>query len=73
MRNDAEMLAMMSRGFRRGAARLEVLRRKEIRESDHVNSIPLFDGLFEMALERAVESAPIPLSPAQRVLFGVDK
>lgn len=72
MRNDAEMLAMMSLGFRRGAERLEALRRKDIRESDPLTSIPMFDGLFEMALERAVESAPTPLSTAQRVLFGVD-
>lgn len=73
MNPNMDTLAAIAAGYRRGAERLEELRRKDIRESNIVESMPAFDLAFRMALQRAALRKAIPLSKAQRVLFGIDR
>lgn len=70
---DLPDLIRWKRGFERGAAKLEAIRRAEIRASDPVTAIPRFDGLFEMAIEHPFPKKSYPLSKAMRILLGVEK
>jgi hypothetical protein len=70
---NVDTLAAISAGYRRGAEQLRALRRVDIRASNAVDAIPLFDGILEMALKNAKFRMPVPLTKAQRVLFGVEK
>lgn len=73
MNPNMESLAAISAGYRRGAKRLEELRRKDIRESNIAESISAFDLAFRMALQTAGKRETVPLGKAQRVLFGIEK
>lgn len=73
MNSDTEMLASISAGYRRGFARLEELRLKEIRESNIVTALPAFDMAFKSALLLEPQSETVGLTRLQRVLFGIDK
>ena len=70
---DLPDLIRWKRGFERGAAKLEEIRRKEIRASDTIAAIPRFDGLFEMAIRDPFPKKTYPLSKAMRVFLGIDK
>jgi len=70
---DLPDLIRWKRGFERGAAKLEEIRRKEIRASDAVTAIPRFDGLFEMAIRNPFPKKTHHLSKAARVFLGIDK
>ncbi|MBX3287715.1 MAG: hypothetical protein KF855_00090 [Acidobacteria bacterium] len=60
------------RGFKRGAEQLEKTRRKEIREADTIKAIPMFDGLFEMAISAPFPRETRPLSKLERLFLGID-
>lgn len=66
-------VVLWMRGFERAAKRLETIRRQEIREADTVKAIPMFDGLFEMAINRPFPSETIPPSRAALLFLGIDK
>lgn len=70
---DLPDLIRWKRGFERGAAQLEEIRRLEIRESDTVKAIARFDGLFEMAIADPFPKETVPLSKAARIFLGIDK
>lgn len=61
------------RGFERGAAQLEAIRRREIRASNTIEAIARFDGLFEMAIKNPFPKKAYPLSKAARIFLGIDK
>ncbi|MGE3466932.1 MAG: hypothetical protein AB7J13_08365 [Pyrinomonadaceae bacterium] len=70
---DLPDMVRWKRGFERGAAKLEEIRRKEIRASNTVKAIPRFDGLFEMAIRNPFPKKTYPLSKATRIYLGIDK
>ena len=70
---DLPDIVRWTRGFQRGAEQLEKLRRQEIREADTVKAIPMFDGLFEMAIAHPFPRETVPLSKAARFFLGIDK
>jgi len=70
---DLPDMVRWKRGFERGAAKLEEIRRKEIRAADTVTAISRFDGLFEMAIRNPFPKKTYPLSKAARIFLGIDK
>jgi hypothetical protein len=72
MKSDTETLAAISAGYRRSRDRFDALRRKEIRESDIVSSLPIFDMAFKSALFLGRPMETVGLTRLQRVLFGID-
>ena len=73
MKSDVNDIVALMRGYRNGHDRLEELRAKEIRESDIVQSLPLFNGLFRMAIKNQIKRRPTPLSLQMRAYLGVDR
>lgn len=73
MNSDIETLAAISAGFKRGEARLEEQRIKDIRESNTELALQSFDLMFKSALLHPTEKKTVALSKLQRVLFGVDR
>ena len=70
---DIDSLAAIMRGYKNGHARLEELRIKEIRASDIVKSLPLFNSLFRMAVKNQIRTHPAPLTRQMRAYLGVDR
>ena len=70
--SDIQSLAAISAGYRCGAARLEELRIKDIRESDTIRAVQSFDLAFKFALKHSVERRTVGLTKAQRILFGAE-
>ena len=73
MKSDVSDIVAMVRGYKSGHLRLEALRAKEIRESDIVHSLPLFNGLFRMAIKNQKLERPAPLTLLMRAYLGVDR
>ena len=73
MKSDDNDIAAMMRGYRNGHSRLEELRIKEIRKSDIVKTLPLFDRLFRMAIDNQIRTRPTPLSKQMRAYLGVNR
>lgn len=57
------------RTWRRAAPKLEAIRRDEVRRTDHVHDLPLFDGVFEYVLRQVPPRMRSGLVEQQR-LFG---
>jgi len=72
MKSGANDIVWMMRGYDNGRERFEQLRAKEIRESDIVKSLPLFDSLFRMAIKNQINTPPTPLTKQMRAYLGVD-
>ncbi len=66
-------LIRWKRGFERGAAKLEEIRRQEIRSADTIKAIQFFDGLLDIAQKNPIQRKTLPLSKAARVFLGIDK
>ncbi len=66
-------IVMTMRGYQRSQRRLESLRIEEIRESDVVRAIPIFNTAFRMAIRDQIKVRPTPLSKTMRAYLGVDR
>ena len=73
MKSDVSDIVAVMRGYQSGHVRHKALRAKEIRESDIVHSLPLFDGLFRMAIKNQIKVRPEPLTLQMRAYLGVDR
>lgn len=73
MKSDVSDIVAIMRGFRDGQDRLEQLRMKEIRESSIVRSLPLFTGVFRMAIKDQLPRRPVALSKTLRMYLGVEQ
>lgn len=72
MNSDLQMLSMISAGYKRAAERLELLRVKDIRESNTDAALRSFDLAFRSIMQNPIDRETYPLNKAQRLFFGVD-
>ena len=73
MKSDENDIVSMMRGYDNGRERFADLRARDIRESDIVKSLSLFDSLFKMAIKNQINTRPTPLSKQMRAYLGVDR
>jgi hypothetical protein len=70
--SDIETLAAISAGYKRGEARLEAQRIKDIKDSNTEMALKSFDLAFKSIMLRPLVRNTFALTKLQRVLFGVD-
>lgn len=73
MKSGENDIVSMMRGYNNGREKLEALRAREIRESDIVKSLSLFDSLFRMAINNQINTRPTALTKQMRAYLGVDR